>query len=155
METTEIRRDQIVDCRWALKRSTLIAARDVSQDIDELGIRGIVLLGHHVVQREDCESVRIVEGVTGASVVLLVEHQVDGHRKAVIVDGPFAAERVVVAPMEMELRELVDAVQGAATYLWLDLTGHLDLDWKRCKIIRQTYSAVGEFKCVHLYVHYL
>lgn len=107
--------------------------RDVGHQIDQLLVVGVRMVGHlrrrqiirtlnHqyfdgyadsylVEEGQHAQSIRMVEGGARVAVDLLVEHHVQLQREADAVDHVLAALRIVLAPMEVQLRKLVHTVQ--------------------------------------------
>lgn len=59
------------------------------------------------------QTILLFHGRTNISVLFLVEHHMQFHWKTDTVDEIFAAQGIVVAPMEMQLTKFIDAMQWA------------------------------------------
>lgn len=87
---------------------------DLRQVVHHLGVHGVVGRHHLVEKRQHDEPVGLQLGQLGGAVVFLVEHHVQLHRVAVVVDQVLAAEGVVRAPVEVQLGEDVLSLERTA-----------------------------------------
>lgn len=63
-----------------------------------------------IEESQHSQAVLLVHGRTNVAISFLIEHHVQLHWETLAVDKIFAAHCVVVAPMEMQLIEFIDAI---------------------------------------------
>lgn len=69
---------------------------------------------HVIEESQHRQPVFLFHGRANVAILFLVEHHMQLHWETLSIDVIFAAHCIIVAPMEMQLIKLIDAIQRAA-----------------------------------------